>query len=141
MPLYLMIFSPPKAAGRQSAFQFALKFQCTTFVIVNAPDQKTCGRRFFGREHSQSQMSYTGISGQIEMPIDDPLPLEGKKSLNTKASKESLLKIEARELPPRGSLRQSGSATKVFQNQKTVSASWQIQFFDFGILLLLIQTV
>ena len=106
-----------------------IRFRNSQLVHTILADQistalKECAsRRFFGREHSQSQMSYTGVSGQIEMPIEDPLPLEAKKSSSIHAAKKFHLKIEARELPPRGSLRQSGSAKKAFQNQETVSAS------------------
>jgi len=105
-----------------------IRFRNSQLVHTILADQissalKECAsRRFFGREHSQSQMSYTGVSGQIEMPMEDPMPLEGKKSPDAYSSKKSRLKIEARELPPRGSL-QSKSAKKVFQNQETVSAS------------------
>ena len=84
---------------------------------------KECAsRRFFGQEHSKSQLSYTGISGQIEMPIEDPLPFEEKKSSNPQEGKDSIPKIEARELPPRGSLRKSKSIKNAFQNHENASA-------------------
>ncbi len=63
-----------------------IRFRNSQLVHTILADQisralKECAsRRFFGREHSQTQMSYQGVSGQIELPMDDPLPLEGKKS-------------------------------------------------------------
>ena len=106
-----------------------IRFRNSQLVHTILADQistalKECAsRRFFGREHSQSQMSYTGVSGQIEMPMEDPLPLEEEKSSGIQASNKSRLKIEARELPPRGSLRQAKTRKKAFQNQETESAS------------------
>jgi len=106
-----------------------IRFRNSQLVHTILADQistalKECAsRRFFGRDHSQSQMSYTGVSGQIEMPMEDPLPLEGGKSSDAHSSNKHHLKIEARELPPRGSLRQSKSSKKAFQNQETESVS------------------
>ena len=102
-----------------------IRFRNSQLVHTILADQistalKECAsRRFFGREHSQSQMNYTGVSGQIEMPMEDPLPLEGKKLSGTHASKKSSFKIEARELPPRGSHRQAKSAISTFMDSKT----------------------
>jgi len=106
-----------------------IRFRNSQLVHTILVDQistalKECAsRRFFGREHSQSQMSFTGVSGQIEMPMEYQLNLEGEKPSNAHSKKKSRPKIEARELPPRGSLRNSKSAKKAFQNHKTVSAS------------------
>jgi len=61
-------------------------------------------RRFFGREHSHSQMSHTGVSGQIDLPLDDPLPL-GSPSSGMMFSTNKKRISEARDLPPRGSLK------------------------------------
>jgi len=61
-------------------------------------------RRFFGREHSHSQMSRTELSGQIELPMEDPLTL-GSPSSGMMFSKNKKRISEARDLPPRGSLR------------------------------------
>jgi len=61
-------------------------------------------RRFFGREHSHSQMSHTGVSGQIDLPLDDPLPL-GNESAEMLFPVNKTRTKEARDLPPRGSLR------------------------------------
>jgi len=61
-------------------------------------------RRFFGREHSHSQMSRTELSGQIELPMEDPLTLGSPSSgMMFSANKKRI--SEARDLPPRGSLR------------------------------------
>ena len=102
-----------------------IRFRNSQLVHTILADQistalKECAsRRFFGREHSQSQMNYTGVSGQIEMPMDDPLHLEGERSLEAQASKKSSFKIEARELPPRASRRQAKSAISTFMDSKT----------------------
>ncbi|MDC0154705.1 DNA mismatch repair endonuclease MutL, partial [bacterium] len=61
-------------------------------------------RRFFGREHSHSQMSRTELSGQIELPMEDPLTLESPSS-GMMFSKNKKRISEARDLPPRGSQR------------------------------------
>jgi len=61
-------------------------------------------RRFFGREHSHSKMSRTELSGQIELPMEDPLTLGSPSSgMMFSANKKRI--SEARDLPPRGSLR------------------------------------
>ena len=61
-------------------------------------------RRFFGREHSHSQMSRTELSGQIELPMEDPLTLGSQSSgMMFSANKKRI--SEARDSPPRGSLR------------------------------------
>jgi len=66
---------------------------------------KDCAsRRFFGREHSHSQMSRTELSGQIELPMEDPLTL-GSPSTGMMFSTNKKRISEARDLPPRGSLR------------------------------------
>ena len=106
-----------------------IRFRNSQLVHTILADQisnalKECAsRRFFGQEHSQSQMSYSGVSGQIEMPIEDPLPLKGEKSSNKQESKKSYLKIETRELPPRGSLKKSPSEKNVLRNQVIASTS------------------
>ena len=66
---------------------------------------KDCAsRRFFGREHSHSQMSRTELSGQIELPMEDPLTLGSQSSgMMFSANKKRI--SEARDLPPRGSLK------------------------------------
>ena len=61
-------------------------------------------RRFFGREHSHSKMSHTGVAGQIDLPLDDPLPL-GNESAGMLFPVNKTRTKEARDLPPRGSLR------------------------------------
>jgi len=61
-------------------------------------------RRFFGREHSHSQMSRTELSGQIELPMEDPLTL-GSPSSGMMFSTNKKRISEARDLPPRGSLK------------------------------------
>ncbi len=61
-------------------------------------------RRFFGREHSHSQMSRTELSGQIELPMEDPLTL-GSQSSGMMFSTNKKRISEARDLPPRGSLK------------------------------------
>ena len=68
-------------------------------------------------------MTYTEVSGQIQMHMEEILPLEGEKSFDKLESKKSRLKIEAREHPPRGSLRQSHSTIKAFQNHESVSGN------------------
>jgi len=66
---------------------------------------KDCAsRRFFGREHSHSQMSRTELSGQIELPMEDPLTL-GSPSSGMMFSTNKKRISEVRDLPPRGSLR------------------------------------
>jgi len=60
-------------------------------------------RRFFGREHSHSKMSHTGVTGQIDLPLDDPLPL-GNESAGMLFPVNKTRTKEARDLPPRGSL-------------------------------------
>jgi len=66
---------------------------------------KDCAsRRFFGREHSHSQMSRTELSGQIELPMEDPLTL-GSPSTGMMFSTNKKRISEARDLPPRGSLK------------------------------------
>ena len=99
-----------------------IRFRNSQLVHTILADQisnalKDCAsRRFFGREHSQSQMSYTGVSGQIEMPIEDQLPLEVVGLSDKQESNKSHLKIEARDTTPRGSLKQSKTANKALQN-------------------------
>ncbi|MEC9460931.1 MAG: DNA mismatch repair endonuclease MutL [SAR324 cluster bacterium] len=66
-------------------------------------------RRFFGREHSHSQMSRTEISGQIELPMEEALTLESQYSGMT-FPKRKKGAIESRELPPRGALKGKHSA-------------------------------
>ena len=66
-------------------------------------------RRFFGREHSHSQMSRTEISGQIELPMEEALTLESQYSGMTFPKKKKLA-TESRELPPRGALKKQHSA-------------------------------
>ena len=61
-------------------------------------------RRFFGREHSHSQMSRTELSGQIELPMEDPLTL-GSPSSGMMFSTNKKRISEVRDLPPRGSLK------------------------------------
>jgi len=61
-------------------------------------------RRFFGREHSHSQMSRTELSGQIELPMEDPLTLGSPSSGMMFSTKKKPIS-EARDLPPRGSLK------------------------------------
>ena len=66
---------------------------------------KDCAsRRFFGREHSHSQMSRIELSGQIELPMEDPLTL-GSLSTGMMFSTNKKRISEARDLPPRGSLK------------------------------------
>jgi len=66
---------------------------------------KDCAsRRFFGREHSHSQMSRTELSGQIELPMEDPLTL-GSPSSGMMFSTNKKRISTARDLPPRGSLK------------------------------------
>ena len=66
---------------------------------------KDCAsRRFFGREHSHSQMSRTELSGQIELPMEDPLTL-GSPSTGMMFSTNKKRISEVRDLPPRGSLK------------------------------------
>ncbi|MED5434505.1 MAG: DNA mismatch repair endonuclease MutL, partial [SAR324 cluster bacterium] len=66
-------------------------------------------RRFFGREHSHSQMSRTEISGQIELPMEEALTLESQYSGMT-FPKRKKGATESRELPPRGTLKGKHSA-------------------------------
>ena len=66
-------------------------------------------RRFFGREHSHSQMSRTEISGQIELPMEEALTLESQYSGMT-FPKRRKRATESRELPPRGALKGKHSA-------------------------------
>jgi DNA mismatch repair protein MutL len=66
-------------------------------------------RRFFGREHSHSQMSRTEISGQIELPMEEALTLESQYSGMTFPKKKKRA-TESRELPPRGALKKQHSA-------------------------------
>ena len=66
-------------------------------------------RRFFGREHSHSQMSRTEISGQIELPMEEALTLENQYSGMT-FPKRKKRATESRELPPRGALKGKHSA-------------------------------
>ena len=102
-----------------------IRFRNSQLVHTILADQisralKECAsRRFFGREHSQTQMSYQGVSGQIELPMDDPLPLEGKKSAIPNTAKKNVRKIEARELPPAGSLKSAASGKKTRLNFDT----------------------
>ena len=105
-----------------------IRFRNSQLIHTILSDQisnalKECAsRKFFGWGHSKSQMFYTGVSGQIEMPMEDPLPLEGEISSDAHSLKKSPLKIEPRELPPRDSLMKSQSEKKAVQNQETVSA-------------------
>jgi len=66
-------------------------------------------RRFFGREHSHSQMSRTEISGQIELPMEETLTLESQYSGMTFPKRKASSK-EPRELPPQGALKAKNSA-------------------------------
>jgi DNA mismatch repair protein MutL len=66
-------------------------------------------RRFFGREHSHSQMSRTEISGQIELPMEEALTLESQYS-GMAFPKRKKRATESRELPPRGALKGKHSA-------------------------------
>ena len=66
-------------------------------------------RRFFGREHSHSQMSRTEISGQIELPMEEALTLESQYSGMT-FPKRKKRATESRELPPGGALKGKHSA-------------------------------
>jgi len=106
-----------------------IRFRNSQLVHTILADQisialkESASHRFFGREHSLSQMYYTGVSGQIEIPMEELLPLEGEKSKDKLESKKSRFKIEARDSPPKGSLRKSKSAKKTFHNQETVSAN------------------
>ena len=61
-------------------------------------------RRFFGREHSHSQMLRTELSGQIELPMENPLTF-GSSSSGMIFSKNKKRISEVRDLPPRGSLK------------------------------------
>jgi len=65
-------------------------------------------RRFFAREHSHSRMSHRGVSGQIDLPLDDSLPL-GNESTEMLFPVNKIPTKEARDLPPRGSLREEKS--------------------------------
>lgn len=102
-----------------------IRFRNSQLVHTILADQisralKECAsRRFFGREHSQTQMSYQGVSGQIELPMEDPLPLEEEKTAVSKAAKKTKRTIEARELPPRGSLKSATSRKKSRLNHET----------------------
>jgi DNA mismatch repair protein MutL len=60
--------------------------------------------RFFGREHSHSQMSRTEISGQIELPMEDALTPESQYTGMTFPKKKKRV-TESRDLPPRGALK------------------------------------
>ena len=79
-------------------------------------------RRFFGREHSHVQMSRTEVSGQIELPMEDSLPLEEFHSGDTPGARKTVHTKEARELPPRGSLKSTASRRKTtfLQENRTV---------------------
>jgi len=69
-------------------------------------------RRFFGREHSHTQTSRSEVSGQIELPMEDSLPLEEFHSGDTPGARKTVHAKEARELPPRGSLKSTASRKK-----------------------------
>ncbi len=69
-------------------------------------------RRFFGREHSHSQMSRTELSGQIELPMEDPLSL-GSQSSGMMFSTNKKRISEARDLPPRGSLKHKKNTNNI----------------------------
>ncbi|HBL54337.1 MAG TPA: DNA mismatch repair endonuclease MutL [Candidatus Lambdaproteobacteria bacterium] len=74
-------------------------------------------RRFFGREHAHSNMSRSELSGQIELPMNDPLPLESQFSGMTFPARKKR-RTEARDLPPRASLRAEKLAKKsVFSSE------------------------
>ena len=78
-------------------------------------------RRFFGREHSHSQMSHTEVYGQIELPMEEALTLESQYSGMTfhKRKKRS---TESRDLPPRGALKAKHSAElSAFNAEKTLT--------------------
>ncbi|MBG56050.1 MAG: DNA mismatch repair protein [Deltaproteobacteria bacterium] len=100
-----------------------IRFRNSQLIHTILEDQistalKECAsRRFFGRKHSQSHKSYTGISGQIEMPIEDQLPLEGKKSSYPTTSKKLRSKSEYRDLKPIDALRYKESSAEFFQNR------------------------
>ena len=78
-------------------------------------------RRFFGREHSHSQMSRTELSGQIELPMEDPLTLGSQSSgMMFSANKKRI--SEARDLPPRGSLKHKKTQIiSVFQQENRIA--------------------
>ena len=61
-------------------------------------------RRFFGREHSHSQMSRTELSGQIELPMEDPFTF-GSPSSGMMFSTNKKRIQEARDFPPLVSLK------------------------------------
>ncbi len=78
-------------------------------------------RRFFGREHSHSQMSRTELSGQIELPMEDPLTL-GSQSSGMMFSTNKKRISEARDLPPRGSLKHKKTQIiSVFQQENRIA--------------------
>jgi DNA mismatch repair protein MutL len=83
---------------------------------------KDCAsRRFFGREHSHSQMSRTELSGQIELPMEDPLTL-GSPSSGMMFSTNKKRISEARDLPPRGSLKHKKTQIiSVFQQENRIA--------------------
>jgi len=73
---------------------------------------KDCAsRRFFGREHSHSQMSRTDLSGQIELPMEDSLTL-GNRSSGKEFSTNKKHISEAMGLPTRGSLKHKKTQKK-----------------------------
>ena len=61
-------------------------------------------RRFFGREHAHSNMSRTEMSGQIELPMEEPLTLVSQYSGMTFPNRKKRSSV-SRELPPRGALK------------------------------------
>ncbi len=78
-------------------------------------------RRFFGREHSHSQMSRSELSGQIELPMEDPLTL-GSPSSGMMFSTNKKRISEARDLPPRGSLKHKKTQIiSVFQQENRIA--------------------
>ena len=78
-------------------------------------------RRFFGREHSHSQISRIEISGQTELPMEDGLTLESQYSVMTFPKRETRV-TESRELPPRGALKAKHSnKTYAFSTEKPLT--------------------
>ena len=78
-------------------------------------------RRFFGREHSHSQMSRTEISGQFELPMEDALTLESQYSGMTFPKRKKRI---ADSIDPklRGTLEGTHSTeTSVFSAEKTIA--------------------
>jgi len=75
-------------------------------------------RRFFGREHSHSQMSRTELSGQIELPMEDPLTL-GSPSSGMMFSTNKKRISEAMDSLPRVSLKHKKTQKNSVSLQET----------------------